>query len=422
LAIYPGPGRPVFLIGIDGATWKIIDPLIEEGRLPNFKRLIESGTRGEMQSVLPMESPLIWTSIATGKGADKHGIAGWAVEGKPVASTMRKVKALWNILGERGFTVGLNGYLATWPAEEVNGYNFSYRGYFTPDYEGYIKQEQRKTMHPPELLDDYGPFWSWQPHSEENFRQLKRFVNIEINPEYSELPEESPEYTANFLIDKRLLWVYPRDESTLRLAIYLQKKRPVDFTAVYFQGIDFLGHVFWKYTFPEEFSETVNPTEIEMLGKAIPAYYEYIDECLGRLLEVLPDSANIIILSDHGFRQWPTENRAPEHSQYWYLTGNHELESILILHGPDIKKGHRIDDCNVLDITPTILYLFGLPIGEDMDGQVLTEAISKDFIDTNPYLTIPTYENDSDSPESAPRANAADREEIERLRSLGYIR
>ena len=424
------PEHPILLIGMDGATWKIIDPLIKEGRLPNLTKLIKTGTRATLESIHPMVSPLIWTSIATGKKEDKHGINNWDVDGKPVASSMRKTKAIWNILSEKGIPVGLNGYLVTWPVEPVNGYNFSYRGYYTPDYEKYSWLDSwfgvKETVYPAELLEDYGPFWAWQPHSEENYQKLKRFVNLDFNPNYKELDQNSPEYMANSLIDKRLLWVYPRDESTLLLAIHLLKAQPDGFSAIYFQGIDFLSHAFWKYTFPEEFPESVTSDisrmEIDAIEGAIPAYYEYMDECLGKLLEGINPATNIIILSDHGFQRWAREMDNPEDDPYWYLSGNHESRAILDLNGPDFKEGYRLKDRSVLDITPTILYLFGLPIGEDMDGKVLTDAITDSFRTKHDITKISTYDTNQSAQTSLPRRSAADKEEIERLRALGYIK
>ncbi|MHC4220180.1 MAG: alkaline phosphatase family protein [Planctomycetota bacterium] len=102
--------RRVLLVGWDGADWRMINPLVEQGLMPNTKRFVEQGVMGNVASLTPMLSPILWTSIATGKHADKHGILGFAepdpVTGKvrPVAATSRTCKALWNILSEQGLT------------------------------------------------------------------------------------------------------------------------------------------------------------------------------------------------------------------------------------------------------------------------------------------------------------------------------
>jgi len=108
-------GAKALLIGLDGADWNIVDPLIEAGRLPNLGRLVREGTRGRLRTITPMLSPVIWTSIATGVLPARHGIidflatAGRDGEKQPVTSNLRKTKALWNILSEQGLTVVIAG-------------------------------------------------------------------------------------------------------------------------------------------------------------------------------------------------------------------------------------------------------------------------------------------------------------------------
>ena len=114
------------VIGIDGADWKVIDELVAEGahaepRAPARARRL--GARSRRSTTSPL-SPVIWTSIATGKTAVKHGITWFMVDQPdgtrvPVRSTNRKVKALWNILAERGPDAGRVGWWATYPAEDV---------------------------------------------------------------------------------------------------------------------------------------------------------------------------------------------------------------------------------------------------------------------------------------------------------------
>ena len=117
----------VLLIGLDGASWNVIEPLIKEGRLPNIKRLMDRGSRARMKVFLPIESEVIWTSIATGKTPDKHGIIARLMEDPrtgeyvPPSSNLRKAKAIWNILSEKGKKAGVVHYLVTRPPEDING-------------------------------------------------------------------------------------------------------------------------------------------------------------------------------------------------------------------------------------------------------------------------------------------------------------
>src|SRR5262245_19681610 len=94
----------LLLIGWDAADWKFINPLRDAGQMPNLSRLVDHGVIANLATLRPCLSPILWTSIATGKTADKHGIAGF-VEPIPggaglrvVSSTSRTTKAIWNIL------------------------------------------------------------------------------------------------------------------------------------------------------------------------------------------------------------------------------------------------------------------------------------------------------------------------------------
>ena len=104
----PEPARRVFLIGIDGATWDVMDPLLKAGRLPNLAALIDEGVRASLKSMIPTRSPALWTTIATGKDFDEHGISDFtevvrddgvlSAKVMHMTSNMRRTKALWNIL------------------------------------------------------------------------------------------------------------------------------------------------------------------------------------------------------------------------------------------------------------------------------------------------------------------------------------
>ena len=135
----------VLLIGIDGATWEIIDRLLGEGKLPTIKSLIDSGVRSPLETLKPTLSPAIWTTIVTGKLPDNHGILGFdGVPGLTMrtlpTSQMRKTKAVWNILSDIKGTVGFINWWCTWPAEKVSGFIVSDRATYNR-MEASIKKE-----------------------------------------------------------------------------------------------------------------------------------------------------------------------------------------------------------------------------------------------------------------------------------------
>jgi predicted AlkP superfamily phosphohydrolase/phosphomutase len=119
--------QKVLLIGWDSADWKIINPLLEAGLMPALDQLINQGVMGNIGTLVPALSPILWNSIATGKLAQKHGILGFVEprpDGsgiRPVTSTSRKCKAIWNILSQAGFRSHVVGWFASHPAEPING-------------------------------------------------------------------------------------------------------------------------------------------------------------------------------------------------------------------------------------------------------------------------------------------------------------
>ncbi len=149
----------VIVLGLDGMDPRAIDLLMSEGKLPNFARLRQEGSYGTLLSSKPMLSPLLWTTMATGKPPTEHGIGHFVAvndatgESLPVTSEMRRVKAVWNILSDLGKKVAVVGWWATWPAEEVNGAIVSdhtcYHFLFRQGQTG--AKDNRGITYPPEL-------------------------------------------------------------------------------------------------------------------------------------------------------------------------------------------------------------------------------------------------------------------------------
>src|SRR5260370_27520303 len=113
----------VLLIGWDAADWKVIRPLLHAGEMPNLARLMASGVRGNLATIYPPLSPMLWTTIATGKRPPEHGILGFTeptedgLSVRPISNLGRKTKALWNILNQNGKRSIL---VASWPSHPAH--------------------------------------------------------------------------------------------------------------------------------------------------------------------------------------------------------------------------------------------------------------------------------------------------------------
>jgi predicted AlkP superfamily phosphohydrolase/phosphomutase len=207
------------------------------------------------------------------------------------------------------------------------------------------------------------------------------------------------------------------DETTKAVTLQLARDMPTDLLAVYFRSVDSPCHTFWVHHFEAQRPPNLPTWEVEAFGEVIPRYYEYTDRVLGELLELADENTTVIVTSDHGFG-------GPSEAPRGRVAGvaAHDPTGFMVMWGKDIVRGRELPDASVLDITPTVLALWGLPVGEDMDGRVLTDAIEPSFLKAHPVRTIPTHEDavkrqHSDEPIESP----VDDEIRERMKALGYI-
>lgn len=405
----------VVVIGLDGADWRVIDPLIERGKLPSFARLRREGATGILWSMEPSASPSLWTTIATGVTPDRHGIHGFVVPAAPgdsrkvvpVTSTMRRAPPFWEILSRYDRSVGVIGWLVSWPAEPVNGYVVSsYLPYIynwstgrplkgtivegiprQTSPEGLIEEVETLKVKPSDLGDDL----------------LSRFYD--------------PARVARLAVGDRecvegFRWSLASDETYRRIATRLFEERPVDLFAVYFGGIDVASHRFWKFANPEDLDYGVTPEEQSILGRVIDEYYVHMDGVIGGFIDRLGPEDTLFVLSDHGFRPIYDPRRPT-------TSGHHRLEGILAVFGHAAYRGTRFDNARLVDVLPTLLSVLDVPISLDLEGQTLRGAIDPRFAERHPPGFVDDY-GESD-PVRGPEESDLDRNILERLRSLGYI-
>lgn len=415
----------ILIHAIDGATWRIMTPLMEAGRLPNMKRLADAGTRYELATLEPTLSPAIWTTIATGVLPDRHGIHGFeGVPGEGMQtlpnSRMRKMKAYWNILADVGRTSGTVCWWVTWPAESGGA-----GGYQVSDRVPYNRMEASigrasltaQDVNPTELLEPLARL----VERPDDIEQMAVARFLKFTPEQTDqLLRAAPYKTGDYLSEFK--YVYQSDRSILNMGLELLRTRPVDVAAVYFSGVDALSHLYWHWLYPEEFPRFNIPKEhIDRMKDVIPQYYVLMDEYLGRMLDAVGPETTVIIVSDHGFGG---TGRLPWSGGHGSITPGAPLAppGVLILSGPGIASDKEMQHAHVLDIAPTLLYMMGLPASEEMDGRVLMEAMAPGSPSEMPrvasYETIGTIRD----PETIAPEPLADAERLERLRALGYVK
>jgi predicted AlkP superfamily phosphohydrolase/phosphomutase len=214
------------------------------------------------------------------------------------------------------------------------------------------------------------------------------------------------------------------DRSFVESGLAALSRQQPDLTLFYLNGLDAAEHHFWKYIEPEKFPG-VPPADVERFGKLIDEYYVYMDEVLGQLLARYPaGDVTVIVVSDHGHEA--NEQYAPSSADHFHrvCSGSHEHapDGVLIMAGPRVVPGARFGvQPNIFDVAPTVLALLGLPVGEDMPGRVLTEAIDPAFLSRHPVTTVKTHSAErrySDLPVRSEMGAALK----EKLKGIGYIR
>ena len=412
----------ILLIGLDAADWLIMDPLIEQGRLPHLARLKRKGAWGNLQSSPPLLSPIIWTSIGTGKPPEKHGIADFLIvdtrtgQQVPISRLSRKVKALWNIYSDFGLSADIIGWWATWPGERIHGHMVTERisyNLFNLSEEDFA--EEGKT-YPNELFQEIKPLIV--AADDISYEETKNFIHISKN-EYKEAWKEAE---SGKRFDNRINHLRKIIASTKtfhNISLHLLQKEQADLFSVYFEGIDTICHRFMLYMPPQ--LNRVSSEDFRMYRDAVENFYVFQDKLVGELLEAVGSETTVMVISDHGFYSGA---KRPMSKPDDFTTGApewHQPIGIIILSGKWIKPG-RIAGASIFDVTPTLLYLSGLPIPEDMIGKPLIPAISSEFKDSFPMTQIDSYEKVNPiRHEKVPRSSKIDKQRMEELRALGYI-
>jgi len=403
--------KKVLLIGWDAADWKVINPLMDQGLMPTLEDFVNHGVMGNIATLRPILSPMLWNSIATGKRADKHGILGFMEPDpqtggvRPVTSTSRKVKALWNILTQRGYKSHVLGWFAGHPAEPINGISVSD---LFPYAVGPLDKEwpvPPGAVHPESLRDTFAKL---RMHPAE----VTEAAILPWIPKAGQIDQEKDKGLQSFAK------ILSENCSIHNAATWILQNEEWDFLAVYYNGIDHFCHGFMHFHPPQ--LPGIPEDKFEIYKEVVNGAYRFHDMMLETLLQLAGPGATVILCSDHGFHSdhlrpmgIPNEPAGP--------AIQHRPFGIVCMKGNHIKQDERIYGATLLDITPTVLTLFGLPVGEDMDGRVLVQAF-----DEPPAITrIPSWENEAGEcgmhPSDLRMDPAAAQAVLQQFVALGYI-
>lgn len=542
--------RRVVVIGLDGATFDLISPWVEEGKLPAFGHLLEEGVSGELRTVIPPLTPAAWNSFATGCNPGKHGMFDhlYRKEGSyrfsPVSSRLRGARAIWTLLSEAGKRVGVMNLPTTYPPERVRGIMIS--GMYTPVSEegftyppslyGELKREGWGYIHPGsaysknvslELIKDLHRclqnrvdillhllqryefdlfmivlndsdvvqhrFWEFmEPASrgpakfreailgiyQEADRQLARVMEtldgdttLIVISDHGMGPLHYYLHLNNWLLREGFLKLKGNSLTRLKYLLFQHHFTPKNLLHLLstlrgkstakairvgkgglarrlflsFEDIDWLHTRAYSMGNVGQIYINLKGREPQGIVERGPEYERVREEIIERLYRPVGEDGSRLVgelfrreeiywgeylerAPDIVFMPRHLEATAFGSYEFWsntilerakWFTGNHRMNGILLMKGEGIEKGKKIEGAKIIDLAPTILYLFGLPIPSGMDGKIVEGAFEKGYLASH----VPRYrEEEMTQEEREGGYTAAEEEEIaERLRSLGYL-
>jgi tetratricopeptide (TPR) repeat protein len=425
---HASPLADVILVGLDGADWLVIHPLMRAGKLPALERLVRSGASAHLRSAPPLLSPLLWTSVATGVPPDRHGVVDFTVwdpatrDRAPISSRARRVPALWNILTSHGLHSAWFGWWATWPAEPVAGLMASDRVAYTLFAAG-DEGERAGAVYPPEAAPGLRALQTVA--AKLPWRELHPFIRLEPS-EVAGLERRPPPAAGADFEDRRdhLRQIVASTRTYFEQARWARDRLQPALLSVYFQGIDEVSHRFMHYARPTR--APLPPADVARYGGAVQAFYRYQDEVLGKLVEAAPGSGPapvVMVISDHGFLSGAARPPRAADEFEGAAADWHRLHGVFILSGPGVRHAD-LGTVSLYDIFPTLLYLCGIPIPEGLPGRPLLEAFDASLTQAHPPTRTAALEAEFGPQEDAPAAAGAGpggEEAMARLRALGYV-
>jgi hypothetical protein len=397
----------VHMILLDGASLDFIAPNAAGGRFPNFGRLLDSGAVMHLATLRPTQPAPVWTAVATGKlpyktsvysaaryvvpGSDQpldllpdfcfaHALVRLGlIEEEGRASDAVRARPIWELLSGYGVTAGVIDWPLTYPAHGVNGYLIS---------DEFLHRDAAS------VLASMGePPLAFPPDAAEEARMARQsLASGPASIVFTAQPEPAPG------IRPREGQVTPShalaaDVAAEQIADSFALRRPVQFTAVRYPGIDAIGHYYLRYALPRAFGD-VSDEERLRHGRVLEQYYTYLDGIVGRAMAALGPDDLLLVVSGFGMEPLSLGKRLLERVMGDpELSGSHERapDGFVLAYGRQVGKGSFLR-ASVVDIAPTVLYYFGLPIARDLDGFARTDIFTRSFTEQRPITFIPFYD------------------------------
>ena len=383
-------GRRLILLNFDGADLEDILTLLAQGKLPAFSRLKEEGTFGRLRTLLPCETAVTRTTLATGKFPLRHRVASTAARRLGARAPWIGVVPdgiafdllLAPLLEKRNLTVADRSTRALWDMVAQMGGESVAAG-----WEVDLDQEPPGPLAP-------GP-------DPQDARALSDLLDGEGAPR-----ERAPSDPLILDLARAARADAPVQEA-LRRALSTHGAGVV---ALSFPGIDAVAHTFLRYARPQEFGN-VTSGEIALYGGVLERYYRRLDALVGRALTASDPSTMLFVTSSHGIDPTPLLGRLlATASGAERRSGTHAggPGGFLFVRGPDVRGGVQFEKGSITDVVPTALYALNLPVAGDLDGAIRAGIFTARYTFDHPATVIATYESAASSGEAGGRDAPSD--------------
>lgn len=272
------------MIGLDGATFSVLDPLMDQGEMPFLRSFVTEGARAKLRTIVPALTPPAWTSLVTGRRPGQHGVFDFFRMESPDTKVIRFFSShdvgcdtIWSLASDAGLRVTSLNYPAMFPPPRINGY-------VVP---GWIPWKQLRLA-------------CWPEDVFSRLKQIPGFNARELAMDFN-LEQQAVEGVE----DKRALepWVElhtRREENWFQVFRQLEEDDPSELTAILFDGVDKLQHLCWRFLCPPVDQPLREPWEFRVRDAAI-GYFRKLDSILERMCSIIGDEATVVMASDHGF-------------------------------------------------------------------------------------------------------------------------
>jgi predicted AlkP superfamily phosphohydrolase/phosphomutase len=386
-------GPRVVLLLLDGASLDQIWPRAADGRLPHFSRLLEGGAVIDLATTRPTQPDPVWAAVATGKYPAANGVRSAAryfalgdrrgigllpdhclsyalvrlgfVRSEPLTSAAWGARPLWRILSDERLSAGIVGWPLTHPAEPIAGFMVSDR----------LHEATRSIAE-----------FDRAAHPQDALRTVQAIAAHPVDG------GDDRTISGGFESDSPEAIAYERDLFNARIARALNFERTPRLLALRYGGLDTVGHYYLRYVQPGG-ARGVPEEARRRYGSIVDNYYTFIDGEIGIALNALRAGDLLVVVSGFGMQPLnPVKRlvarllRDPDYS------GTHERapDGFMLVFGTAVQPG-RPQRGSVADVTPTLLYFFGLPVARDMDGFARSDLFTRDFTAERPVTFIPSY-------------------------------